>query len=161
MMISILKTLSLFGLLGIIYQDFKERQVYLWLFVSVGIILTITFFQNTSPILYSINISINILIISIVVSVLFLYTKYILKKSFRDSIGLGDLVFFMCMAISFPTVAFIVLFTFSLFFASLLYAMLKPNLKQSSVPLAGLQALFLFLIIGANWSFHFINLYLL
>ncbi len=161
MMISILKALSLCCLLGIIYQDFNERKVYLWLLISAGIALSMLFFQYTNATIYALNIGVNILIISMIIFILFVYTKYRLKIAFSSSIGLGDLLFFICIAIGFPIATFIVLFTCSLFFAVLLFWLLKSFFDKKTIPLAGLQALFMFLIIGINWSFHLVNLYLL
>ncbi len=161
MMTSILQTLSLCCLLGIIYQDFKERKVYLWLLIGAGILLSTLFLFSTTPSIYAVNIGVNVLTILLVILLLFFYTKYRLNKPFKESIGLGGLLFFICIAISFPIATFIVLFTFSLFFAALTFLFLKSLLGKKTIPLAGLQALFLFIIICINWSFHFVNLYMI
>jgi len=161
MMNSILNILSLCCLLGITYQDFKERKVYLWLLIITGSTLTLLFFSSTYFKIYLINIGINAIAIVFLILMLLWYTKYKLKTPFKEAFGLGDLLFFICIAISFPTATFIVLFTFSLFFAALVFLLTKHLLHEKSIPLAGLQASFLFLIIGLNWSINFVNLYML
>lgn len=85
----------------------------------------------------------------------------ILKKALKNTFGLGDFLFFIILAIGFPTATFLVLFSFSLLFSMLLFFLLKHQLKHKTVPLAGLQALFICLVFIANWFFNFSNLYII
>jgi len=84
-----------------------------------------------------------------------------MKKTINEGIGLGDILFFIALAVSFPIITFLILFSLSLLFSLLLFVILKPSLKQKIAPLAGLQALFLFIILFINLTFNFVNLYAL
>jgi len=156
-----LKTTSIFCLITIIVQDFKERNVYAWLFICLGIILSFLYLSESYTKLHLINIGINISIVLFIIGILYLYAKIKLKQSLHSALGLGDLLFFMIIAISFPIATFIILFSFSLLFALVVFLFIKKSLIEKSVPLAGLQALFFLLIFSINWSFELINLYAL
>ncbi len=158
-MLTILKILIICGLIGIIYQDFKERKVFLWLLIAIICFLGILHIYASSlqPFLWSI--SMNIIIVFIIMLVLFLYSKFKLKQSLKYTFGLGDFLFFLAIAVGLPTLSFIVLFSFSLFFSLVVYLFLKSRLKHDTVPLAGLQALFFSLIFLLHWTSNFMNLY--
>lgn len=156
-----LKIVILFSLLGITYQDFKERTVFLWLLVASGLSLGFTHFNNVFYQQFIFTTSVNIGIIIIIVFVLFMYAEIILKKDFKKTFGLGDFLFFMVLTIAFPTATFLVLFSFSLFFSLLLFYLFKSRLKQKTVPLAGLQSLFICLVFIANWIFNLESLYII
>ena len=84
----------------------------------------------------------NSLLISTIVIILYVYTKLIAKIKFLNhSFGLGDLLFFYAISLGFPTLTFIILFTFSILFSCLVYFLFKKN--KSTVPLAGYMSLFL------------------
>lgn len=158
-MMTLLKIISLCCLLTVSIQDFKERNLYAWLLLAVGILLSLSYFLETKPVQYMANIGMNLGIIALMIAVLYLYAKLKLKTALSEALGLGDILFFISMAIGFPLGSFIVLFSFSLFFSLVVYIMLKPSLKGKNVPLAGLQSIFLFFVLGVNWIFPFVNLY--
>lgn len=157
----LLKIVVILSLLGITLQDFKERKVYVWLFILSGVLLGVLHFNNVFDQSFILTTIINCCIVFTIVFVLFIYAKMILKKSIQKTFGLGDFLFFIVLAIGFPTATFLVLFSFSLIFSLLLYLILKNRLKHKTVPLAGLQALFVSLIFIANWVFKFSNLYII
>lgn len=149
-------------LLIIFFQDLRARKVSLILFMIIAIIGNITYVnKSTSSNILFYNISLNIGFIAIIVLILYLYSIFFLKKNMRDSIGLGDILFFLTLAISYPTVTFLTLFSSSLIFSLILFLFLKPYLKNKTVPLAGLQALFLGIILIINKSFSIVNLYIM
>jgi len=148
-------------LLGITLQDFKERKVYVWLFIFSGVLLGVLHFYEVFYEQFILTAIINCSIVFILIFILFIYSTIILKKAFKNTFGLGDFLFFIVLAIGFPTTTFLVLFSFSLLFSLLLYFILKNRLKHKTVPLAGLQALFVCLIFIANWVFNFSNLYII
>ncbi len=148
-------------LLLIFYQDMKERKVYL-LFFSLGIFSgSLIYYQNSFLTLFLINIGINISVIALISLLLILYIKIILKKKILEAIGLGDFLFFILLALSFPMASFLILFSLSLIFSLLLFLILKPNLKNKTIPLAGLQAFFVSLVLIINWFFNFVDIYAL
>lgn len=158
-MLIFIKILLLLNLLGIAYHDFKERNVYLWLLLVVLLLSGFLHYQHSLLIPFLVSILLNIGIIFVIVAILYLYAKFKLKKSLQNTFGFGDLLFFLIIAVGFPTITFVVLFSFSLFFSLLLFLVLKKKLKHKTVPLAGLQALFFSFIFLLNWGFNFLNLY--
>jgi len=160
MVLTLFKILSLCCLLLITIQDFKERKVYMWLLVCGIAFMSQQFFYNVEVEVFLSNVLLNLSIIFAILGILYLYTNFKLKIKFSEALGLGDIFFFLGIAISFPAMTFILLFSFSLLFAFVLFLLLKPILKMNTVPLAGLQALFFFLIISINWQLNYVNLYL-
>jgi len=148
-------------LVGIGFQDFRERQVYWLLFLFLAILLSSIFYCNTEePLVFLFHIGLNLLLVSLLVLLVWMYTRIILKKKFLGhSIGLGDILFFIALAVGFPTVTFLVLMVNSLIFSLLGYLILKNKL-QPSVPLAGFMAFFLGIVIGYSVVFKTPSLYL-
>ncbi len=155
----LLKFILILLLLGIVYQDLKERMVYIVLFGLTAILLVFLQLQEitTSAILASSIL--NISVVGLVVLILSIYSKIRLKKPLKETFGMGDGFFFIILAIGFPTTTFLVLFSFSLLFSYALFLVLKPKLKIKTVPLAGFQALFLAIVLVLNESFSFVELY--
>ena len=158
-MLYLLKIVCLFCLSAIIAQDFKERKVYTWLLFMVGLCMPLFYYLETNTLDYFINIGINLGILLLIVGILFFYSKLRFKQHLGAVLGLGDLLFFITIAISFPMATFLVLFSCSLFFSLVVFLFLTPVFKDKNVPLAGLQSLFFLLIFSSNWSFEFTNLY--
>lgn len=146
-------------LLIIFYQDLKDRQVTLLVLVAAMLVGGYLYYTNSFYELFIFNIGVNSLLIVLISAILFLYTRLKLKLSFFDAIGLGDLLFFMVLAVSFPTLAFVTLFSLSLLFSLVLFLILKPKLTKPTVPLAGFQALFLFLILFINLVLDIVPIY--
>jgi len=103
----------------------------------------------------------NITFIALVFGVLCLYTKIILQNNIFQVFGMGDLLFFILLAVSLPLVSFLMVFIFSLLFSLLIFILVKRKLKDKTVPLAGLQSLFLILVLLANKLIPKIELYTL
>ena len=145
-------------LLWVFYEDLKERKVtllLLLLLMIVGIFLNI---KQHILIVFLLNSIINLGLIFGVIITLYLYAKLKLKTPLFQVFGLGDLLFFIFMAISFPTTTFIILFSASLVFSLLISVVFRQQLKKM-IPLAGLQALFVSLMVGGNLLFNFVDLY--
>lgn len=160
-MVILIKFLLIIALIAISYQDFKERQVYLGLLVLTGISMGFLYFSNSDPTVYFWNIVLNITIVLFIYTLLFFYSLWKLKLTISQTFGLGDLLFFIVLAIGFSTGTFLVLFTFSLIFSLVFYITIRSKLKIKTVPLAGMQALFIGLVYTANWIFQLTNLYAL
>lgn len=158
-MLIVIKLLFIATLVGVFYQDVKERKVYLWLLIVSIALFGFLHFRNSFTEVYATSVLTNVFIVFIIVAILFLYARFKLNLSLHESFGLGDLLFFLAVAVGFPTLSFIVLFSFSLLFSLVLFLITKKQLKNKTVPLAGFQALFLALIFLLNWTFNFVNLY--
>lgn len=146
-------------LFAVFYQDMKERKVYLFFFILGLFCGGLIYYQHSFIEVFLVNISLNTAIISAIALLLFLYTKIVLRKKLSETIGLGDFLFFILLAVSFPTITFLLLFSTSLIFSLLLFLLLKSSFTVKTIPLAGLQAFFLSMMLIINWFFNFVNMY--
>lgn len=143
------------------YQDIKERKVSVWI-LMIGIFLGgLIHFSKQPIIVFLSNVGINFVFVSLIFGVLWLYAKLKLKKRIFEVFGLGDLLFFILLAMSLPILSFLILFVFSLIFSLVVFMLLKINWKEPTVPLAGLQSLFLGLVFIANKFINSIDIYAL
>lgn len=154
-----LKIGSLLSLLAIAYQDLKERKVYAFLFILAGICTSVVYFLSTSTTQFFFNLALNFVLVLFILGLLFGYTRLKLKQPLFTVFGLGDLFFFIVFASGFPVHTFMTLFVASLIFALVVFLALKPKLTNTTVPLAGLQAFFLLLVLSTHWVFNLINIY--
>ncbi len=157
----ILKIILIFTLLGITIQDFTERKVFLWLIIFSGLIVSFFHFRMVYLEQFTITTIVNFSIVIFIIIVLLAYSTFLLKKRFNTTFGLGDFLFFLVLAIGFPTVTFLIIFCFSLIFSLTIYFFLKKRFKNDSIPLAGLQAAFLCIVLIINWVLDLKNLYIL
>ena len=135
----------------IFYQDIKERQVYWFLFPVLGLCYAILFYNNTLPELFYVSVGMNLIFITILLLIVWVYTKLKLKVAFNEALGLGDVLLFLGLVFSFSTVSFLILFVFSLVFAMILHLIVKQYSKLPSVPLAGYISLFFGIAFMLHW----------
>ncbi len=158
----ILKGLILFNLGYIAQQDLKNREVYWFLFPSILVLLGFNHYKNSLPINFINTSLINTMLVVLIIAVLFLYSSLRIKRPFfKEVFGLGDALFFLVLAIAFPTVTFTILFVLSLIFSTGVWLILKNNSRYTTIPLAGYMSLFLIFILIGAWSTNSINLYIL
>jgi hypothetical protein len=158
-MILVLKILFIGILLTIFYQDIRERKVTLILILSGIVLGGFLHFQKQATIVFLSNSMVNLIAISLIFSLLWLYTKFKLKKRIQEVFGLGDLLFFCLLAVSLPIISFLVIFVFSLIFSLFVFMLIKSSLKNKTVPLAGLQSIFLAIILVLDIFINTINIY--
>lgn len=157
-MFIVVKLLILSCLLVMIYQDIKERAVWWFLFPVLLISAGYLHLSNSIQEMFIIESLLNVLILSCILSISFLYVRLKMKVSFfKSAFGIGDLFFFLILTVAFPTVAFIVILVFSLIFSLVLHLFVSK--KEQTVPLAGYSALFLILVYSSHWTGIFQNLY--
>ncbi len=158
-MIATLVKICLVATLALIfYQDLKERQVWFFLFPLFALLGTSLFYMNANSTTYLYAIMINLSIVILLLLVLFALAKWIWNKNLlKEALGLGDILFFIGFAVSFPTVSFINFFAFSMLFALIIHRVLArwKSLKHATIPLAGWMSLFLIMVYAAHWA----NLY--
>ena len=146
----------------IAFQDFRDRAVQWFLFPILGIVLGVLHLQYSSLELFLLFSLTNILLVSGVLIVLFLYTKQIMKSKFLNvSFGLGDALFFYALSLGFPTITFVLLFVGSILFSLLLFLFLKKTKGINTVPLAGLMGLFLIGVFVINLWPNMPSLYII
>ena len=146
----------------IVFQDLKERTVYWFLFPILGLLLATLFYVKAQPAVFYTYVLSNILIVTFILLVLFLYTRIVRGKKFLNhSFGMGDVLFFYAFALGFPIVTFIILLAFSILFSLLCFYMFKNKMKYDTVPLAGLQSGFLILVFLYSFCVASPSLYIL
>lgn len=140
-------------LLAIFVQDLRYRAVSWYLFpacvlsIGAGIFLTGT---NHRQWQFSLLANLGFLLLNLLLLALWFWAKKISPKTLvKEYIGAGDFLLFAVMALALPFPAFPILFI-----GSLLTALLAGLLlfKNTTVPLAGLQALFLALILTLDFA---------
>jgi hypothetical protein len=157
----VLNILLIFILGVIFYQDIQERKVTLLVLISGIVIGGLIHFQHQQWIVFVSNIFVNITFIALIFLLLLIYAKLKMKKNIFDVFGKGDLLFFILLGISLPILSFVMVFVFSLIFSLIIFLLLKKKFTNQTVPLAGLQSLFLGLVLIANKITPSINLYAL
>lgn len=150
-MIIAFKFLLLFTLVTIFIQDFRNRLVYWFLFPIAGMLFSALHLEKTGSFQFVVNSAINLTLISAMLLILFLYARFILKRAFFETFGLGDLLLFIAISFSFSPATFLVLFVFSVFFSLLFYLTLKHRNTHVTIPLAGNISLFFSVILVLDW----------
>ena len=147
-----IKLILIIAFVLVFLQDYKERQVYWFLFPIIDVLGGILFYQNTLPELFLISIQMNLLFLIVLMLIIYLYAKFKLKTQFLNTIGLGDLLLFLAISISFSSLSFIVLFISALIFSLVLHFVLNTSKKMVSVPLAGYMSLFFLMSYIFYWT---------
>lgn len=150
-MIVAIKLFLIATFLYIFFQDFKDREVYWFLFPFVGLFTGILHFNEVLKEVFLLTLIYNILCVLFIFILTLLYIKLKLKEKFSHVFGYGDLLFFIAITFSFSTFSFIVLFVMSLIFSLSLHLVLKSKSSHSSVPLAGYMSLFFLLTYLTFW----------
>jgi len=136
--------------------------VYWFLLPSIILLLGIEHFYKALNINFITAILLNSGIIFSVLLLLYLYTILVIKKPFlKEVFGLADALFFLALAVAFPTATFLIIFVFSLFFSILTWLILKSRTTYNTVPLAGYMSIFLIFVLVGNWVSPSLNLYLI
>lgn len=150
-MVIVFKSLLLASLILVLYQDWKERQVHLFLFPLIGILSGFLYFTNTLPELFYVSVFMNLIFVSILMTTVYIYAKFKLKIAMLKTIGVGDLIFFFVLCASFSTISFMILFIGALVFSLIIHLILKRNSNSNAVPLAGYMSLFFSMTYMAFW----------
>ncbi len=158
------KCFLLLSLALIFYQDLKDRKVWTFLFPVFALCGSYLFFKSVVTEFFITSVFINIAVIGIILLLNYLFARFILKKKFlKEALGLGDILFFIAFAISFPTVTFINFFVFSILFTFVFHIIIKrisPS-WQKEAPLAGCMSLFLMAVYSIHWTGFYHPIYIL
>jgi hypothetical protein len=155
-MLLFLESISTLFLLVLIYQDFKAREISVWILIGI-LICNVAIFLN-SPNLKEIFhfFCINILFLLFLFLTLTIYISIKEKKLVLIAdkhLGWGDIIFMFTLSLSFSTVNFIVYLVVSFVFTLVGYLILKlisSNYKKE-IPLAGFLAITLILLYIYHW----------
>lgn len=137
--------------LVVFFQDVKERKVYWFLLVLLGLGCGILHYKNTLPMLFLTAAALNLLFVSILLLFVFLYSRFKLKTGIENAMGSGDILLFFCLSFSFATVSFMVVLISALIFSLVLHLLLKKKRTFETVPLAGYMSLFFAVTYMAHW----------
>ena len=146
----LLKLILIFIFFTILYQDYKDRLVYWFLYPLVGILAVAIQFLILPIDSIMLNIVLNLCLVLFLLLVCYVYTR-VRKMEFANSFGLGDILFFIFISFTFSIISFLILFIFSLIFSLLVHFLLSGNSKDKTVPLAGYMSLFF----GSVYGFTF------
>lgn len=142
----------------ILYQDFYHRMVYWFLYPAVGILAFLIQLNNLPVMIVLFNSGSNLLFTAIILGLSFLYARF-RSLNFKNSIGIGDILFFVFVCCSFSIVSFIVLFVFALVFSLILHLFFSNKKQEQTVPLAGYMSLFFGMVYTASFFFNTTFLY--
>lgn len=142
----------------VLYQDFKSRLVYWFLYPIIGVLAFAIQLQNLPVSIALTNLGFNLLFVVLILLVSTLYIKF-RNLDFKNTIGIGDILFFLFIAGSFSIVSFLVLFVFSLVFSLILHIVLNNKKEQATVPLAGYMSLFFGVVYAVSFCFNNAFLY--
>jgi hypothetical protein len=142
----------------VLYQDSKNRLVYWFLYPIIGVLAFAVQLYNLPVIIVFYNLGLNLLFVSFILGVSYLYVKY-RNLDFKNAIGIGDILFFVFISCTFSVVSFFVLFVFALFFSLILHFILSNKKEQQTVPLAGYMSLFFGAIYTVSFFFNSTFLY--
>ncbi|MDF2456910.1 MAG: type leader peptidase [Cytophagaceae bacterium] len=140
-------------LAGVVYEDFRERAVHLWLF---PLLIAAALCHDTVHFEWE-HLLINLTVLLIQLLVLTTYFSFKHKQIINITqtyLGWGDILFWLVLCCLFSPLNFIVFYMSSLCLAvvgSLLIPVFRA--EGSRIPLAGMQALLLVLFLAfAHWS---------
>lgn len=149
----LLKLILIFIFFTILYQDYKDRLVYWFLYPMVGILAAAIQFLIVPIDSIILNIGVNLCLVLFLLVVSYVYTR-VRKIEFLNSFGLGDILFFIFISFTFSIISFLVLFIFSLIFSLLAHFLLSVNSKDKTVPLAGYMSFFFGVVYGFTFFYE-------
>lgn len=156
-MVVFLNIAILLFLLVVVYEDFKDRTIHIFLPFLLFICLVVKYYTSANVANYIQTIGVNIvfLIMQILLAMLFFAVKE--KKMvniFESHLGAGDILFLLSLSPAFSTINFIIFYTISLAIIAVLYFVagsIKWVNRNHQIPLAGLQAILFILVLCAEF----------
>ncbi|HAD95776.1 MAG TPA: hypothetical protein DCG19_00140 [Cryomorphaceae bacterium] len=134
---------SMVVLLLIFYQDLRYRGVSWYLFPLGLVLLLISTWSGREPGVFWLDMVLNTGFLAFqlaLLTVYFAWKRVSFRQLWNEYMGIGDVLFFLILAIVLPFPFFPVFMIASLLLSTLLGIIV---FRRSTVPLAGLQALFL------------------
>lgn len=140
-------------LLGIAYEDFKNRSVYIYWFI--GLFISLLWMVSETDSLDRVASRFVVNMVFCIVQLALLNAYFCLKERkwiwiFDRYLGWGDVVFIACVALLWNLPGFIIFTISSILFALVIYV-IGMRKQTATVPLAGLQAIFLIILLFLEW----------
>lgn len=151
-------------LAGMVYQDFRFRGIYWWLFPLLLMLFVLEVWLRYSFAHLAATAGSNIIFLIVQ---MFLLTGYVslrrrkLTNIFKGYFGLGDLFFLLCIAFYFSCLNYIAFYLLSLMIVIVLTLIFgrRSTAEKEKIPLAGYQALLLILIMTDGFFLKSINIH--
>jgi len=143
---TVMEITVLFLLAVLIFQDFKSRSVYWYIFPMIFIAgLVLNYIEYRSFFFRQLILSQLFLVIQLILVTIYFSVKNKKLVNITDSqIGLGDILFLLSITPMLTTLNYIFYYISSLFFALLFYGIYALLIRtEKTIPLAGIQAIFL------------------
>jgi hypothetical protein len=139
-----------------VYQDFRFRGIYWWLFPLLLMLFVFDAVLRLSFIGTVMAAGSNVLFLAVQMLLLSGYVslrKKRLTNIFKGYLGLGDLLFLLCLSFCFSFLNYILFYLLSLMLVIVLTLVFNGHSGggQKKIPLAGYQALFFILLMGAGF----------
>lgn len=137
----------------ILFQDFKERLVSLWVLLLFGLTCMSSVLLNRGIEILLYNILFTIIYIGLIWLVLKLYLYLKFRKNKRilnEQLGLADVLTILFIGLTFNAVGIVFFFCFGFIFSLLsfmIYILIFKHNKNEHIPLAGLLVVFYVLTI--------------
>lgn len=164
-LIVVISILALAVLVAIMYQDFRQRQVSIALFVALFAILCIeayTMQSNFMSLLKNFLLNAGFVFVQLgCIKVYFLLKNKKNTPVIDTYIGMGDVLFFFISCIAFSVGNFVMFYLISLITAligAIAYMRIK-NAKDFEIPLAGIMSSIMSLCIGYKLIDGSLNFY--
>lgn len=158
----LLRVLLVLTLVVIFFQDIKERRVWFFLFLVFPICGASLFCLGANNDFFFWNsILINSCIVLFMLVGIYTYLYICKKGTIKEALGLGDILFFFGIGVSFPPISFINFFVFAILFTFVFYIILRKftNNQLETVPLAGSMALFFLCVYTIYWLGFYDSIY--
>ena len=133
----------------ITFQDFKYRAIHAVTIIGIGIAATILNYLEPKLTFFDMLQSISFLMIT---SIAFMIYHTLKNKEFQNpidqSIGLGDVLFFVVITPLFQVHQYVLFFSIGLIISVVLFILSKSILKEQTIPLAGYLSFLLIICFG-------------
>jgi hypothetical protein len=155
-MFLLLESILTLFLLILIFQDFKTREISIWVLVGIFACNAVIFLisPNLKELFHSFYVNVLFLIFLLLTLTLYFSIKERKLVFIADNyLGWGDIIFIFTITLCFSTVNLILYLVCSFLFTMLFYLIFKiinPSLKKE-IPLAGFLAITLILLYIYKW----------
>lgn len=133
----------------IIFQDFKYRSIHAITIIGIGSVTAILNYLEPTLTFFDMLQSIGFLLIT---SIAFMTHQTLKHKKIQNpidqSIGLGDILFFVVITPLFQVHQYVLFFIIGLLISVVLFMISKSSLKEQTIPLAGYLSFLLIICFG-------------
>lgn len=147
--------IAIFLLVLVVYQDYKFKAISWFVFPLLFCVFlygSLSYLSPTDLVNNFLIISVFLLLQGLLITLWFSFRQQKLINILRQYLGIGDVLFIVCMAVFFSPLNFLLFYVGSLLLIVLLTVLYKAfnGVQTPLIPLAGLQAAMLLLLILFN-----------